>query len=353
MTTPFHTYGATCLLADDEPELSSLYILPAPPDVRPQFFHASSLPIDDPLAPLPPVTGQTAGNDKIPPQPFSAGDNIDLENAWRELREARQAKLAQRNSSPPQTAQISRGIAVPGRGVTATESRQKTGSLVGGSLVGSRECVPSNPEAVTEDQPILSTTSRRGHTIGNAGVRAEEPGERRRTLLTGGKSSMPNLNGIAVQRKRDRSSSVNDSLPAKRRNSSSPELNEGPGDERPSIVHVGRSRDASISGSPFIRAPISQSQSPFGRSVESLPPSRDGSREWQAEVRSSGSHHPASKPSRLRASLSRDEIAQDDSTEEPEEEIPQSIIPVGVSRLHLVELPNLKASMSHTPLRSI
>lgn len=159
-------------------------------------------------------------------------------------------------------------------------------------------------------------------------------------------SKVPDLNIVARQ-KRDRASSVNDSMPAKRRNSSPSELTDGHGDEWASSVRASPSRDASISGSPFIRAPISQPQSPFGRSVESIP-SRDGGREWQTEVRNSASYHPTPKPSRLRISLSRDEMARDYASEETEEETAQTMIPVGVSRLHLVEMPNLKVGLSHS-----
>lgn len=71
-------------------------------------------------------------------------------------------------------------------------------------------------------------------------------------------------------------------------------------------------------------------------------PPKDGTSEWQAEVRSSVPSRSAPKPSALHATVSLDEITQD----EPDEDVPpedrQDMIPVGASRLHLVELPNLQ-----------
>ena len=74
-----HTLGPTCAYHEDEPDT----VLPegsAPPPVKAQFFYVSSLPIDDPLSPLPPI--QTDRAHKHPPQPFSTRDNAALEEAW-------------------------------------------------------------------------------------------------------------------------------------------------------------------------------------------------------------------------------------------------------------------------------
>jgi hypothetical protein len=118
--------------------------------------------------------------------------------------------------------------------------------------------------------------------------------------------------------------------------------NMGEGDEETPSLRVDPSHDASMSGSPFIRAPISQPQTPLGRSFESSS-SREGG-EWQAELRSSTAPRSTPKPSGLRATVSLDQLTQDSQRERTEEPNTQSKIPVGVSRLHLVELPNLKVS---------
>lgn len=79
MEAGVHTLGPTCAYNEDEPDT----VFPegsAPPPVKAQFFYVSSLPIDDPLSPLPPI--QTDRANKHPPQPFSARDNAALEEAW-------------------------------------------------------------------------------------------------------------------------------------------------------------------------------------------------------------------------------------------------------------------------------
>lgn len=311
MAGPIHTYGPTCLLADEADELSQLHSLPAPPDVGAHFFYVSSLPIDDPLAPLPSAAGQATGNERAPPQPFAARDNIALEAAWQELRQTRGAGT---QNSRPQTAKDARtGITVPGRE-----------HLLDSGLMGSRGNSVNSPTSFPEGQSLRS--------------RLERDTSNRKTRA-GDDSREINLGSFASQRKRDRSST--NSSPTKRRNSSTPEMDEtDDGEERGPSIHATYSRDASISGSPFARAPISQrSHSPLGRSVESLS-LRDGA---HGEIpRSSAAHQLASKPSGLRESLGPDEMAQSSSRDGTESTTPQSMIPVGVSRLHLVDLPNLK-----------
>ena len=81
-----HTLGPTCAYYEDEPDT----VLPdgaGPPPVKSQFFYVSSLPIDDPLSPLPPIqTAERAA--KQPPQPFSVRDNAALEEAWQGFQSA-------------------------------------------------------------------------------------------------------------------------------------------------------------------------------------------------------------------------------------------------------------------------
>lgn len=88
MTGPVHTYGPTCHRSTPKQDLVALQSSPNPPQVNAQFFYTSSLPIDDPLTPLPAATTSTAARTASAPQPFSARDNIALEQAWRALADA-------------------------------------------------------------------------------------------------------------------------------------------------------------------------------------------------------------------------------------------------------------------------
>ncbi|KAJ5101991.1 hypothetical protein NUU61_004213 [Penicillium alfredii] len=356
MTGPFHTYGPTCLLADNTLDLASLHSLPTPPDVQSQFFYISSLPIDDPLAPLPPSSSQATGSERVPPQPFSARDNTALEAAWRKLREARQAQPSVKSSSRPGTSKRQSAIAVPSQeSRLEVERRRKTASRNDGSLVSSRGpgSSQSNPISISDKASSRNLKSRLTGATSDSEGHIEEPAE------THPNSSADNVsndteNSSPAQRKRERSSSGNEYPSVKRRNSSTPEADDAENSEEDTgSVRAKRSHDASISGSPFIRVPTSQPQTPLGRSIDSTP-SKDGVSEWQSELRSPAPNRAGPKPSRLRTSVSIDDLAQGQAEEETEQQSDQSMITVGVSRLHLVELPNLKMKPIYwSPLHDI
>lgn len=344
MAGPIHTYGPSCLLVDEDQDLTRFQSLPSPPEIRSQFFYISSLPIDDPLAPLPPPASQGTGNERLPPTPFSARDNIALEEAWHDLREARKAKLAGNHRSRPNTSTGPPGIAVPGHESISNVERRIPANQDDPSLVGSRGSTLSNLQSFPDDLPSRSHKSHIAFATGSAEIRTHDPGNENRvgsSLGDGFKHDTPR--GIAIDQKIERSSSVNESSAAKGRSSSPSEAeNVGEVGEEIGSFRADRSHDASISGSPFIRAPTSQPQTPLGRSFESSS-SREGG-EWQAELRTNTVSRSAPKPSGLRATVSIDQLTQDSQRERTEEANAQSKIPVGVSRLHLVELPNLKVN---------
>ena len=85
--TASHNYGPSCLLHADSnvfTRRASKVFIDAPP-IKAQYFYCSSLPIDDPLSPVPPPPSGTAKIARLPPQPFSLHDNRDLEEAWLSL----------------------------------------------------------------------------------------------------------------------------------------------------------------------------------------------------------------------------------------------------------------------------
>lgn len=333
MTAPIHTYGAKCLLSDDDPDLSAWYSSPSPPKIRAQFFYTSSLPIDDPLSPLPPPSGGQNGNERAPPQPFSAKDNMALENAWRELQITRRSANRQpepREGTPAKSQQIS----VPKR-IPDLERVKQARSRENVSLLGSYQGSPHVPTSFLDDQ--LSN---------NASVdmryKGSSEGMRVRSLQEG---DIRDNDRIHIHRKRAGSSLGYDPKTVRRKTSSSSPYDENAGLEEieSGSLHANPSRDASISGSPFARAPLSRPQTPLGRSVESSS-LRDVDDELHPESQSRGSGHVAPKPSGLRTSI-RQEGSHEGSSSlgiDGEEEQDQLMVPVGVSRLHLVELPNLK-----------
>lgn len=81
MAEPVHSWGPTCAYYDEDQEEFAATSPSGAPPVKAQFFYVSSLPIDDPLSPLPPIHSEKATT-KQPPQPFSIRDNAALEEAW-------------------------------------------------------------------------------------------------------------------------------------------------------------------------------------------------------------------------------------------------------------------------------
>jgi hypothetical protein len=71
---------------------------PPPPPLHAYWFYTSSLPIDDPLSPLPALSQSTA---KQPPRPFSRYDSTALENTYGELLRDHQAKYQDRKLQKP------------------------------------------------------------------------------------------------------------------------------------------------------------------------------------------------------------------------------------------------------------
>ncbi|KAJ5800137.1 uncharacterized protein N7518_002205 [Penicillium psychrosexuale] len=352
MAGPIHTYGPSCLLVDEEPDLTEFQSLQSPPEIRSHFFYISSLPIDDPLAPLPPPTSQGTGNERVPPTPFSARDNIALEEAWRDLREARKTKSANHRSRP-NTSTGPPGIAVPSHQSVSNVEHRKAASQEDPSLVGSRGSTLSNPPFFPDDLPSRSRKSSLTFATGSAGMRIHELGKENRVgSPLGDEFKHDTSRGISTDQKRVRSSSINEFNTPKRSGSPLEAENVGEGDEVVGSLQADRSHGASMSGSPFIRAPVSHPQTPLGRSFESSS-SREGG-EWQAELRPSTAPRSAPKPSGLRTTVSLDQLTQDSEREMTEEPNTQLKIPVGVSRLHLVELPNLKMKPIYwSPLQDI
>lgn len=290
---------------------------------------------------MPPSTGQSAGNEKAPPKPFSARDNLALETAWRDLGKVPQVTGATSSPSRPETSQGRFGIAVPGPGPSLEAQRRRKAANQDRTSLDS---IRGTPTSFPDDQPP-NLKSRSGYLASSSDARVENYIERHQPTSSMDDSfNDGHIRTSLAYRKRERSSSLNESPSVKRRNSVE-EADPLEGHDEGGSLRAHASRDASISGSPFIRAPISQSHSPLGRSMESMS-SKDVPQEGQAEPRSRPPSRIAPKPSNLRATVSWDELTQDSLREETNLEDSQVKIPVGASRLHLVELPNLTVCLS-------
>ncbi len=90
-----HTFGDSCILKEESNTFTRRASTVAidPPKIHAQFFYRSAQVIDDPLAAVPtPSGGSAVKSSKIPPRPFSIHDNIALEQAWLQLPNLEQAQ---------------------------------------------------------------------------------------------------------------------------------------------------------------------------------------------------------------------------------------------------------------------
>lgn len=466
MTGLAHTYGPSCLLYDGphsttEPSTSNST---EPPKARAQFFYLSSLPIDDPLTPLPQPSGSSSStNAKVPPQPFSGKDNIALEEAWRGLREAREAreklsgegmeaggsvrlpihgphapelgsvrkredasqdeidKLAQEALTAARGLRIlsKAGRDIPenerdvrtvvaavkeqvakrkGKRISSEQERRYTIETLGEVIsrirgnIHDREVRPdvkhiievvvkttqssrlshdedATPETANErsrpvsvppvqnDSPrhsrVLGVSKESPGTAGTSSPSTPDPARIRFTPDTiDGESRRSEEQERARHRKRHSSPSNRKSKTAKRRVTSSPtgeeEWNTSESGGTPVQTTIGPV-DTNISGSPFIRAPsrhkgtASVSISP--KVPEPSTPTRSRKLTENQNPRSSletsvNTEPPERTPSRVGSENRPDSKATDDPDQV--EDAQQTLVTVGVSRLHLVELPNLE-----------
>ncbi|KAL2817157.1 DDHD domain-containing protein [Aspergillus granulosus] len=354
MAGPLHTYGPSCLLADDDPEPSTWHSLDQPPKPRPQFFYTSSLPIDDPLSSLPPPpSGQAQVDERVPPQPFSVRDHIALEEAWLAIQRTKRHEVTSSDTRYSIARNTTARITVPGReslvpSDSPTRTRQRT-SLVG-SQRGQNVAHESSSSLQTPPQKLpfrLSNDSPQTEYQEGSSL------ERTRDQSTYD-SGMADGITFASQLHRKREISPSGNSKSVRRKTSG--RKEDPGlDGGESVSSQGRrSRDASISGSPFLRAPTTQPSSPLSRSLESVSV-KNG--EYELHDDHQAGSYAASKPSGLRTSTYQEEMIDDSETKTDDGSTKEEVdakIPVGVSRLHLVELPNLKMKPIYwSPLHDI
>ncbi|KAL8707636.1 MAG: hypothetical protein Q9220_007374 [cf. Caloplaca sp. 1 TL-2023] len=94
LSTTAHTYGPECSLQPGSnvfTRRASAASVDAPL-IRAQFFYSSPLPIDDPLSPVPPPSSKPNAASRVPPRPFSVTDNKALEEAWQSLQKRQSDK---------------------------------------------------------------------------------------------------------------------------------------------------------------------------------------------------------------------------------------------------------------------
>ena len=332
MSAPVHTYGSTCLRFTKTDDFSALKSSPTPPRVQAQFFYTSSLPIDDPLTPLPPLSGGSSSSQTKSTLPFSARDNVALEESWRALREIKDPKRPRSTESQYlssgraiQSPLRDHGLEIPGEQLSIGSERLTQHP----SNVDQR---PAQPKALREN-----TSNERSNLIDHASTTLVEGSPHR--FDSGNEIGDSIEYSIPRQYKRQGSPFGRNSKTAKRKGDSSPRNDE-------SDVEIGNfgvkgtlPSETGIKSSTFLRGPLEfQSES----SLVETDPFNVGENAQKTQT-TPKLELPPSRHSELRPGSHGSSNATDATTGETDGD-PRYKITVGVSRLHLVELPNLKVS---------
>lgn len=268
MSGPVHTYGPTCHRSTPKQDLVAIRSSPSPPEVNAQFFYISSLPIDDPLTPLPAAATSASARTASTPQPFSARDNVALEQAWRALSET-----------------------------FPTESDR-----------GKDKSMNTTPRTRWDhsfgDTAVSAPGPSQGLSV-PSGMSMEQPGEDKQSRRYGsfGPSTWP---------KKRNTSPLGRQFKSAKRNSTS-----SPGEEEQEI-HPPESN-----GESYSRVFNEEHEGNNNRNIDA---GKSGD-----DIKASGSNQTGVKNT-------------EPSQEETEDSSTRYKIPIGVSRLHLVELPGLKVT---------
>ena len=352
-STTAHTYGHDCYLQPESNTFTrraSTVSVDAPP-IRAQWCYSSPLPIDDPLSPVPPPSTKSSTPSKVPPRPFSVADNRALEEAWQGLQKVEHGDLGTKRSKT-----------FPERDV---ETQQEAPD------VESNEPKQGRSRKASAATLLFSTSvHRRNDTVDAAeqGSRSPQVKTDPHLVLCDDPQHIPFDASLPINADEISQDEFEGAIPKKHRNPfhrhEKPGKIETDGQSLPTRSlsrHFKRpSTDApygsspserDTTGTPFLRVASRlrsrsrQRQAPGGADGVSdddlIPPSRTTSRHiarsddeadsaTQNESDMSSPGHRSKVIKRYRRSMRK------------QKELAKITIPVGISRLHLVEMPSLK-----------
>jgi DDHD domain len=319
MSGPTHSLGLTCVFHDDE-----IIVGPTntnttdPPPIKTQFFYVSSVPIDDPLSPLPPVSSDTKSSQAHQPQPFSARDNAALSDAWQGI-EHLLASATRRNHGGPSRPQIG-------------ERGRTLGELVrfprfkgdGKSPLAAAYFKDGKPDSSAKDAQEHASVASLELTPSTDAILMPYQKLKKAPATDDGELSPDETPERGSQKTRRRFS------PFRKRKA--PE--EGPSSSVvPSPVFQADGEvDTDISGRPFARAPTLTSIDGQDDHISTVAAAKSDSLKKDAANRS------PSPPQHSRLHKVFHPHKEEDEQVVEEDKV---FVPVGISRLHLVELPEL------------
>lgn len=300
-----------------------------PPLIRAHFFYSSALPIDDPLSTVPPPTTKSTVNpSRLPPRPFSTFDNRALEEAWRLVQNSEYTK--HEKAKEPTQNQDKRleglGYSDPGdiathsQGISPTTTEKDTISD-GGDHAPFDQATPVGAEEIGTDE-LESGLPKKHRT-------SFHPPETPRTPQEGDEASPSRRFSLHV--KRYSTDSPYGSSPSERDTTGTPFLRVG-----------SRLRSRSRGAKPHAKAPLTVQTYKAETSDDDTTDNKPGT-----TLKNRG---PAFDPVELQSDgETKDAREYQSHTVESKQpssskarHTKQMTITVGVSRLHLVELPNLK-----------
>ena len=396
MTSAGHSYGPTCTLYSESNHFTrrASTISDLPPKVKAQFFYTSALPIDDPLSPLPPPSTSTnSTSSKVPPRPFSVRDNPALEAAWQGLQfsvgDEDSGKARQEQKSAESKGVKDEGVDVSTAVIKDPLINEKDEAVA--KLDGLYHIIQGRSKEKAKFQSSLEASAGAGNlkerekskfsavetTPQLSSVKSEaedEPGKEEATHLLlcddPGHGSLDTVMPIQPEELAAAGTEANISRGKTRRHRSpfhrkvkavkledtlnlEPEQEHSPSQRNSTETPYGSSpSDKITTGTPFLRAP-SRRRTSISRVRELAVPQADGA----------GADSEDERPGRLRdrpmfrksrpGRTGSHESKQDSSatsrspkqglmSQNKEKESRKAYIPVGISRLHLVELPDLQ-----------
>lgn len=385
-----HTLTPPCRLAPAPPPTPTPGLEDIPP-LRAQFFYASHIPIDDPLAAAT-IAGSSSSSSssadkskpsasKLPLRPFSPGDNAALERAWLGLgssRHRRNHAFARRDRSP--SPGLSRENAEKLAAIIATlaakhhekhgrEGQQQQQQSASGAAPGiaPNHAVPAT--AVAVDGGLATDMSAMGDgplehdgmTLCCAELAIDASAELRREFCAVTRRRQPALDhdrvleGVMAQLARLRMEA--EGTAAKQQPCDSALSSTAPGPVSPALHTVGspgpRPSSPPVDGAAPPPPLTLASSLPLGSSVPARPPVLDDGISGkpfvrvEAAPRSDRSSGRATPDDRQAKNVLRSRVRDDSRASARRRQVAERLedsveVPVGISRLHMVSLPVLQ-----------
>lgn len=351
-----HTYGPSCLLQIDSNAFtrraSELSLLPPP--LRAHFFYSSALPIDDPLSPVPPPSSSShTSPSKVPPRPFSLVDNTALEEAWRVIHNSKQPPQLSKEppscqSTPSEGKHDLGGITISAVKTDAGDGRSQPDRMIGRNILerDGTSARSINTVGTHIDKDLTGFGNPHPAFSDDAGplpFNQTKPVDSAEILNDEVESGIAKMKYRRSSQRGDRFGKVKPaddttlprSLPAAKAT--------GPG-----VNYAGSPSQRDTTGTPFLRAPSrprkSRSQSPkqSGQESDDSPSEDEGAR--------SSSRRLLAPPFSFNRSESLphsdEETKPCDRSSDCKPKSQKAYITVGISRLHVVELPDFRVSKS-------